>query len=110
MDKVVDLSSLVSSDRQSFDLAIARSLQDVYDKEAAQRSSPSQTRPRDTANTIRTHSAEGKGNLSIVDKNLEMVDPNPNIHQLFVEFDQMFFWGTLTSTGVAVDWSARMTL
>ena len=87
------------------DLAVARSLQEQYNKESAHhlQSFPAlQTKPRaDKA----SHSG-----LSIVDKQLELVDPNPNIHQLFVEFDNTFFWGTLAASGVAVDWSVRMTL
>lgn len=48
--------------------------------------------------------------LRVVDESLELSDPNPNIHQLFVEFDSLFFWGRLTASGVAVAWSPRMTL
>ena len=47
---------------------------------------------------------------SIVDKHLELTDPNPNIHDLFVQYDAMFFWRRLVSNGVAVRWSPRMTL
>jgi hypothetical protein len=46
----------------------------------------------------------------IVDDKWELVDPNPNIHDLFVQFDSMFFNNTLTNRGVAVQWSSRMTL
>ena len=48
--------------------------------------------------------------LGIVDPILELKDPTPNIHKLFVEYDSTFFWGKLTASGVAVDWSQRMTL
>ena len=47
---------------------------------------------------------------SIVDERWELADPNPNVHDLFVQFDAMFFDRTLTSLGVAVRWSHRMTL
>ena len=48
--------------------------------------------------------------MSIVEENLEMLDPTPNIHQLFLEFDGKFFGGTLAANGrVAVEWSPRMT-
>ena len=47
---------------------------------------------------------------SIVDERWELADPNPNVHDLFVQFDAMFFDRTLTSSGVAVRWSYRMTL
>ena len=47
---------------------------------------------------------------SVVDESWELVDPNPNIHNLFIQFDTMFFKSTLTNAGVAVQWSPRMTL
>ena len=45
--------------------------------------------------------------LSPVDPKLELLDPNPNIHQLFQLYDQRFFWGKLMA--VEVKWSPRMT-
>eukprot|EP00116_Pleurobrachia_bachei_P004725 sb/3464987/ len=45
---------------------------------------------------------------SPVDPSLELSDPNPNIHELFREFDKRFFWGKLAA--VEVKWSPRMTL
>lgn len=45
---------------------------------------------------------------NLVDPSLEITDPNPNIHQLFVQFNDMFFWGKLAT--VYVKWSPRMTL
>lgn len=47
---------------------------------------------------------------SVVDESWELVDPNPNIHDLFVQFDSMFFRSALTNAGVAVKWGPRMTL
>ncbi|CAG8829554.1 22228_t:CDS:2 [Gigaspora margarita] len=35
-------------------------------------------------------------------------DPNPDLHGLFIAFDQQYFWGSLTS--VEVRWSNKMTL
>ncbi|NWS58455.1 SPRTN protein, partial [Chunga burmeisteri] len=46
--------------------------------------------------------------LSVVDEAWELVDPNPDIHRLFTQFNEMFFWGCLGS--VAVSWSSRMTV
>ncbi|KAM9354434.1 DNA-dependent metalloprotease SPRTN [Pholidichthys leucotaenia] len=46
--------------------------------------------------------------LSIVDESWEMLDPNPDIRAMFLEFNDMFFWGKLG--GVEVRWSPRMTL
>ena len=46
----------------------------------------------------------------IVDKSWELVDPHPNIYELFVHFDSMFFKSTLVNAGVAIKWGPRMTL
>lgn len=98
--------NLVWGEQASLDLAVACSLQDQYDREAADglQSNPSFTQPRDNSIVQRTHSCR------VVDKKLELADPNPNIHQLFMEYDSLFFWGKLSSSGVAVAWSDRMTL
>jgi len=44
---------------------------------------------------------------SLTDAALELIDPTPNIHTLFVQFNAQFFWNTLDS--VEVKWSNRMT-
>jgi hypothetical protein len=44
---------------------------------------------------------------SIVDPSWEYVDPTPDIHALFIQFDNRFFWGKLRR--VEVRWSPRMT-
>ncbi|CAN8003194.1 unnamed protein product [Ixodes hexagonus] len=49
-----------------------------------------------------------KRNLSVVDPFWELTDPNPDIHGLFLEFNDAFFWGKLL--GIEVKWSSRMTL
>lgn len=46
--------------------------------------------------------------MSIVDESWEMLDPNPDVRSMFLEFNDMFFWGKLS--GVEVKWSPRMTL
>ncbi|KAM7536206.1 hypothetical protein Aperf_G00000104582 [Anoplocephala perfoliata] len=46
--------------------------------------------------------------LSIVDPIWEIVDPTPDVHELFVDFDSRFFEGKLKS--VKVFWSKRMTV
>uniref|UniRef100_A0A3Q3IX34 DNA-dependent metalloprotease SPRTN n=1 Tax=Monopterus albus TaxID=43700 RepID=A0A3Q3IX34_MONAL len=46
--------------------------------------------------------------LSIVDKSWEMLDPSPDVRAMFLQFNDMFFWGKLS--GVEVKWSPRMTL
>lgn len=46
--------------------------------------------------------------LSIVDESWEMLDPSPDVRAMFLEFNDMFFYGKLS--GVEVKWSPRMTL
>lgn len=46
--------------------------------------------------------------LSLVDPLWETIDPTPNVHELFLDFDSKFFAGKLKS--VEVRWSKRMTL
>lgn len=46
--------------------------------------------------------------LSVVDESWEMLDPNPDVRAMFLEFNETFFWGKLI--GVEVKWSPRMTL
>lgn len=46
--------------------------------------------------------------LSVVDPSWELLDPSPDIRGLFLQFNQLFFWGKLA--GVEVKWSPRMTL
>lgn len=43
----------------------------------------------------------------LIDPSWELVDPTPNIHILFVQFSQRFFWNKLLA--VTVSWSKRMT-
>lgn len=44
---------------------------------------------------------------SLIDPSWEIIDPTPDIHILFMEFDKQFFWNKLQA--VCVDWSKRMT-
>uniref|UniRef100_A0A8C6ULP1 DNA-dependent metalloprotease SPRTN n=1 Tax=Neogobius melanostomus TaxID=47308 RepID=A0A8C6ULP1_9GOBI len=46
--------------------------------------------------------------LSIVDESWETLDPNPDVRSMFLEFNDLFFWGKLSV--VEVKWSPRMTL
>lgn len=84
------------------DFALALSLQDQFDQEEKLlRKKP------DPPVEVLEKTYDPK---SIVDQHWELTDPNPNIHDLFVRFDAMFFDRVLTSSGVAVKWSNRMTL
>lgn len=44
---------------------------------------------------------------SLVDPSWEVIDPTPDVHVLFVAFNERFFWNQLVT--VAVSWSKRMT-
>ena len=46
--------------------------------------------------------------VSVVDESWELIDPIPDIRQLFLQFNDAYFKGILTS--VEVKWSPRMTL
>lgn len=46
--------------------------------------------------------------MSIVDEKWETLDPSPDVRAMFLQFNDMFFWGKLS--GVEVKWSPRMTL
>ena len=88
---------------EELDLAIALSLQQTFDNET-------QTERRKHEKAQEEWSDRSWDPKSVVDKGLELSDPNPDIHDLFVQYDAMFFWRKLVSSGVAVRWSPRMTL
>ncbi|NXU53392.1 SPRTN protein, partial [Turnix velox] len=46
--------------------------------------------------------------LSVVDEAWELLDPSPDVHGLFMHFNETLFWGRLAA--VEVSWSPRMTL
>ena len=93
----------MDDDQDQLDLAIALSLQQAFDNETNLEQKKYEKRQNERGET----SFDQK---SVVGKHLELSDPNPNIHDLFVQYDAMFFWRTLVSSGVAVRWSPRMTL
>eukprot|EP01138_Halocafeteria_seosinensis_P010857 gb/GECG01011090.1/.p1 GENE.gb/GECG01011090.1/~~gb/GECG01011090.1/.p1 ORF type:complete len:395 (+),score=55.27 gb/GECG01011090.1/:1-1185(+) len=53
---------------------------------------------------------EGNHELSLNSKEYEWLDPTPDIHSLFMEYDRLFFWNTLKNNAVEVRWSKKMTL
>ncbi|XP_013786351.1 sprT-like domain-containing protein Spartan [Limulus polyphemus] len=89
------------------DFALALQLQAKYDEEAAQQLNYqyNEKTTKDFASKKKKHSKES---MSIVDEFWEVNDPNPDIHGLFLEFNDTYFWGRLQ--GVEVRWSPRMTL
>ncbi|CAK8692502.1 unnamed protein product [Clavelina lepadiformis] len=87
---------------EDVDYALAMALQDEFDaEETGRKSLPSlsYTPPKRVLN------GKEKG---LIDPEWELVDPNPDIHSLFAEFNKKFFWNKLTM--VEVRWSPRMTL
>ena len=88
-------------DWDGLDLAVACSLQDhIAEKQLLS--------PIPHTHELRQPKLTPSESMSIVDKKLELVDPNPNIFQLFMEYDSMFLWGKLASSGVVVDWSTKI--
>ena len=74
------------------DLAFALFLQEQFNNESS---------------TIVTQNSSSNPK-SLVDPAWEMIDPSPDIRQLFLQFNQEYFDGLLG--GVEVRWSPRMTL
>jgi len=52
--------------------------------------------------------ASNERHSTVIDNSWELIDPNPDARDLFVEFNQKYFWDKLT--GVEIRWSTRMTL
>jgi hypothetical protein len=48
-----------------------------------------------------------KMEASLVDPSWEYIDPTPDVHALFIQFNKTFFWNELKH--VEVRWSPRMT-
>ncbi|XP_018428443.1 PREDICTED: sprT-like domain-containing protein Spartan [Nanorana parkeri] len=84
------------------DLLLAIRLQEQYNQEAE-----GQTW-RSPQEVVEVGAVNRPKDLSIVDPSWELLDPSPDVHALFLQFNQMFFWGKLV--GVEVKWSPKMTL
>lgn len=82
-------------DEEDDDFALALQLQELWEAEAA----AGVEAPPDPA-SLRP--------LSVVDEAWELLDPSPDVHGLFVQFNEALFWGRLAA--VEVSWSPRMTL
>ncbi|KAL3080468.1 hypothetical protein niasHT_038905 [Heterodera trifolii] len=46
--------------------------------------------------------------FNLVDPGLELTDPNPDVLALFREYDQRFFQGRLTQSGVMIGWNNKL--
>ena len=51
--------------------------------------------------------AIAKKPLSVIDPSWELIDPIPDVRQLFLQFNDVYFGGQVA--GVEVKWSPRMT-
>ncbi|XP_076263889.1 DNA-dependent metalloprotease SPRTN [Rhynchophorus ferrugineus] len=51
--------------------------------------------------------SSGNSSKCLVDPSWEVIDPTPDVHVLFMSFNERFFWNKLLA--VSVSWSKRMT-
>ncbi|XP_060529383.1 DNA-dependent metalloprotease dvc-1 [Cylas formicarius] len=84
----------------SSDYHLARELQEQFKKEHEIE------RPRNAL--VYEKSCQNDPSKCLVDPSWEVIDPTPDVHVLFMAFNERFFWGTLAS--VVVSWSTRMTM
>ncbi|XP_070577372.1 DNA-dependent metalloprotease SPRTN-like [Ptychodera flava] len=90
------------------DAVLARLLQEEFDRESADRLGRSPEPSSSTQSTYDDVRNSKTQPVSIVDERWELIDPNPDIRALFLQFNDRFFWGKLA--GIEVKWSPRMTL
>ena len=100
-------SNNFSLPKMSDDETLARLLQEEFDAELL-----ASTKINDEVADFLPSSSQftkAEEKLSgIIDPSLDLIDPNPDLHALFSQFNQEFFWGKLN--GCEVKWSPRMTL
>ncbi|KAK8771018.1 DNA-dependent metalloprotease SPRTN-like [Amblyomma americanum] len=99
--------SMASEDEDfllSLQLALQITEEHEYHESLLKLNEPSIEKPAGTS--VVSHSL--RKDLSVVDEFWELHDPNPDVHRLFVEFNEAYFYGKLDH--VAVCWSWRMTL
>ncbi|CAL1284665.1 unnamed protein product [Larinioides sclopetarius] len=94
-----DDKALFNQIDEDLDLAFALSLQEEFSDESQSANKQ--------VNFPSTSELSSKPS-SIIDSQWELIDPNPDIHALFLEFNTKFFFGKLDA--VEVRWSPRMTL
>lgn len=88
------------------DCALALSLQQQFENERR----GGEQRGRDVGKAGTELMPERYDPKLVVDERWELLDPHPDIHDLFVLFDAMFFERRLVNAGVEVRWSHKMTL
>lgn len=87
---------------EDVDLAYALSLQEELDREQKEEESSY------ISAVVPSSSSKNAAPVSVVDESWELIDPIPDIRQLFLQFNDVYFKGLLGS--VEVKWSPRMTL
>lgn len=87
---------------EDVDWAYALSLQEELDQEQKKEESGY------FKSVIPSTSNKNVAPVSVVDESWELIDPIPDIRQLFLQFNDVYFKGLLGS--VEVKWSPRMTL
>jgi len=94
------------------DYALALRLQDEFDKENTidvDDMSECQLYMKNKPELKNISNSASDGHLAtVIDNSWELIDPNPDARELFVEFNRKYFWDKLN--GVEVRWSTRMTL
>ncbi|KAF4092074.1 hypothetical protein AMELA_G00016830 [Ameiurus melas] len=98
------------------DFLLALQLQEQFDNEVPASAWSDDASPTDGYPLSKKRRVESSCNrpvhpgrpLSIVDESWETLDPNPDVRAMFLQFNDLFFWGKLS--GVEVRWSPRMTL
>ena len=90
---------------EDIDLAYALSLQEELDREQENEKS---SHDLASLSALSRQSTLAAAPVSVVDDSWELIDPIPDVRQLFLQFNDAYFKGLLSS--VEVRWSPRMTL
>ena len=106
--RVSTYTAAIIMSTSDLDYALALSLQEQFSRELKHESGRKRTTT--TTEPEAAQLLERYDPRLIVDKRWELLDPHPNVHDLFVQFDAMFFERRLVNAGVEVRWSPRMTL
>ena len=91
----------------SDDETLARLLQEEYNAEILTESKVNDEIAGFLPRSSQISKNESKSS-SIIDESLDLIDPTPDLHALFIQFNEEFFWSKLN--GCEVKWSPRMTL
>ncbi|XP_044767020.1 DNA-dependent metalloprotease SPRTN [Coccinella septempunctata] len=94
-----ELLSKNSSRNETSDFLLARSLQEQFKNVQSPNTSYGDL-------VYDKKSQNRESTRSLIDPSWEVIDPTPDIHVLFMAFNNKFFWGKLDS--VCVSWSKRM--